>query len=394
MADLYTIPQRVLIRGWRSPDVPREGRFRLRNGGSAALGPIAIAGPRTSRFQVDGPGRIPSLGPGEVAVFTIRFMPSANNREINVQDACVFSVAGEPQCYVRLQASRDDVDTQQLTFTPPDSDILPAAMRQATNVAPPGLSVDQSRPRSGRASRAVAEVMKARSSGGGAPMVMLHPEREDLFYMADAWYDSRGRKWDPRTDSEDSESIHAPALGSSGSSPTDAPVEQQEPALPPARGSGRSGGSPPDWVMEFLEGHAPAHPTRPVVSRSENANDEIVAPIAAQGDDGDDRDEDEDDEDEFLGHLERDLSKNRGSARPRQEPAGQWKVSPRDRSRRPGDEEDMFAEQLAQELACAPAQQPQAATRAPGKSGRSGNAHRPTAAERQEQDDKWMQLSA
>ena len=178
---IYTIPERVLISGWRSPDVPREDRFRLRNGGSAALGPVAISGPRTSRFEVVGPRRIPSLGPGEVAVFTVRFMPSTNNREANVQDTCVFSIAGEPQCYVRLQASRDDIDAQQLVFTPPDSDILPVALRQATNVAAPsGLSVDQSRPRSGRASRSVAEVMKARNGGGGAPMVMLHPEREDL----------------------------------------------------------------------------------------------------------------------------------------------------------------------------------------------------------------------
>lgn len=235
--------------------------------------------------------------------------------------------------------------------------------------------------------------------------------------MAGVWYDSRGRKWDPRTESEaaDSDSVHAPALGSS---PTEAPAEEQEPAtlLPQRAGAGpRSGGPgapPPDWVMEFLEGHAPAHVTRPTyfTSRPENAIDKIEAPRGAGArdddgthDDGPHHDEDED-EDDFMVVLERDLSKNRGSARSTQEPAGQWKVSPRDRSsRRAGDEEDLFAEQLAQELASAPAsagaKQPHARelTRAPmksGKSGKPGNARRPTAAERQQQDDKWMQLSS
>lgn len=176
---LYTIPERVHIKGWDSSS--HQARFRLRNGGASAIGPLSVAGPRTPRFEVDGPRRIASLAPGEVVAFTVRFLPSNNGK--NAQDACVFSVAGEPHCFVRLQASREDAEGQQVTFYPPECDILPAVLRTpATPAATTSTvtSADQDRPRSGRASRAVTEAMKARSGDGGAPMVMLHPDRNDL----------------------------------------------------------------------------------------------------------------------------------------------------------------------------------------------------------------------
>ncbi len=179
-APLYTIPERVHINGWgASQDAPRKARFRLRNGGSSAIGPIDIAGPRTSHFEVDGPRKVASLGPDEAVAFTVQFLVPRNHDGANVQDTCVFSVAGKPQCYVRFQASRDNIDARQATFYPPESDLVPRVLRPSAT-APAVATPDEGRPRSGRASRAVTEVMKARSSGGGAPLVMLHPDREDL----------------------------------------------------------------------------------------------------------------------------------------------------------------------------------------------------------------------
>ena len=176
MATLYTIPERVHINGWgSSQDASHQARFRLRNGGKSAVGPITIDGPRTPRFEVDGPRTVASIGPNETVAFTVRFVIPRNNTGTNVQDACVFSVSGKPHCYVRFQASRDHIDAHQTTFYPPERDLLPTMLR------PTGVtSHDDGRPRSGRASRAVTEVMKARSSGGGASVVMLHPDRDDL----------------------------------------------------------------------------------------------------------------------------------------------------------------------------------------------------------------------
>lgn len=186
MVSLYTIPERVHINGWGdSQDVSRQARFRLRNGGASAVGPIEIAGPRTPHFEADGPRKVASLGPNESVPFTVRFLVPRNNG-VNVQDACVFSVGGKPQCYIRFQASRDHIDAHQATFFPPESDLLPAVLR-----SPPKASAvataDDGRPRSGRASRAVTEVMKARGNGGGGgggPLLMLHPDREDLYVCA------------------------------------------------------------------------------------------------------------------------------------------------------------------------------------------------------------------
>ena len=181
MASLYTIPERVHINGWGvSKDVVRQARFRLRNGGASPIGPIDIAAPRTAHFEVEGPRKVASLGADEAIAFVVRFLVPRNDAGANVQDACVFSVGGKPLCYVRFQASRDKIDAHQATFYPPDSDILPSVLRLTAKVSA-ASTVDGGRPRSGRASRAVTEVMKARSSGGGAPLVMLHPDRKDLY---------------------------------------------------------------------------------------------------------------------------------------------------------------------------------------------------------------------
>lgn len=197
-SSLYTIPERVHINGWgASHDAPHKARFRLRNGGSSAIGPIDIAGPHTTHFEVDGPRtrKVASLGPNETVAFTVQFLVPRNHDGANLQDACVFSVAGKPQCCVRFQASRDNIDAHQATFYPPESDLVPRVLRpSATVLAVP--TPDEGRPRSGRASRAVTEVMKARSSGG-APLVMLHPDREDLCVYSPAVVGTRQRRTVP-----------------------------------------------------------------------------------------------------------------------------------------------------------------------------------------------------
>jgi len=400
---LYTIPERVLIRGWGERDAARQAKFRLRNGGGEAIGPVALAPPSTGLFEVAGPRRIALLEPGESCVFTATFRGSST-RTPNVQDACVFSVGGAPRCFVRLQATRERGGGEP-DFHPADREILPPELLSppagGTAVgAPPagGGAPAPERPRRGRASRAVTEAIRARSGGA----VMLHPERKDLFYMEGVWYDSRGVEWDPNAAAKPASPARAP------------PELQPEPeplrSPPPPRaaevdGLGRSGARAPDWVMAMLDSELPVdmhilqrgkgasmlddgsaesanfgvqagdHASRGTAPMAESMAG-IVAPVQARSVNERDPDEDED-EDDLFGRLQNELASGQsgGGGRARAEPARRWKVVDSAPSRDGDDDDEIY---MAQQLA----KQPGAATTGTRRK-------KPTAAQRRAQDAKW-----
>ena len=418
---LYTIPERVLIRGWGERDAARQAKFRLRNGGGEAIGPVALAPPSTGLFEVAGPRRIALLEPGESCVFTATFRGSST-RTPNVQDACVFSVGGAPRCFVRLQATRErERGGGEPDFHPADREILPPELLSppagGTAVgAPPagGGAPAPERPRSGRASRAVTEAIRARTGGA----VMLHPERKDLFYMEGVWYDSRGVEWDPNATAKPASPARAPPElpePEPEPEPEQKPEPLRSPRPPRAAEVGMGGAPPPDWIMRMLDvpakssgassglpksmdmsangllvggggggggdddvqagGHASSSRGTPMGEPMAG----IVAPVQARSVNGRDPDEDED-EDDLFGRLQNELASGQsgGGGRARAEPARRWKVVESAPSRDGDDDDEIY---MAQQLA----NQPAAATGARRK--------KPTAAQRRAQDAKWDSIA-
>eukprot|EP01052_Picozoa_sp_SAG31_P014804 SAG31_NODE_932_length_10913_cov_3.933235_5_plen_440_part_00 len=216
---LYTIPAKVTFKRWAERSGTLTARFRLRNGGSTAVGPIALRAPsRSKRFGLTGAKSIQVLEPGDQIVYTASFVPPAADKQFgNYQDAAVFSINGEAVLHVMLQAIRDGDTAEDATFMPKASDVVPPSLlapKMAAATAldqpakpPAGHSVEAgevgstdsatdvlkpSRPRSARASRGVTE---AKRLGGHVPAVILHPTLHDMFFIEGQWIDAKGQEW-------------------------------------------------------------------------------------------------------------------------------------------------------------------------------------------------------
>lgn len=242
--------------------------------------------------------------------------------------------------------------------------------------------------------------------------------------MDGLWYDSRGLEWNPTStagpESVGTDKSPRAAAGDLEEHRATQVERRHQPANPCQSVSSRTG--PPDWVMGMLDGDDTVE--RPQRRTSEYPGRGSPPPFAAPKQNsvrsdgpainhatpggappvyhgniaGGDPEEDSDEHDDFGDLLEQDLSRaGHGSAKPERKTPGGWKMASSNRSAASDndfDEEDGgYAEQLAMELqrdvgGAAPAPKARAAGR-PGPI----KHHRPTAAERREQDAKWMACS-
>eukprot|EP01051_Picozoa_sp_SAG22_P005123 SAG22_NODE_296_length_12811_cov_14.899780_11_plen_468_part_00 len=214
---LYTIPAKVTFKGWAAQDGPLTARFRLRNGGATAVGPVALRAPsRSKRFELSGAESVGVIEAGNQVVYTVTFVPPASaSKSGNYQDAAVFSIGGEAVLCVVLQAVRDGDSAPDASFAPKASEVIPpsllaakveagkpgksaAAAASAAAATPPAAetsapsSTEPARPRSARASRGVTEAQRL---GGRVPAVILHPRLRDMFFIEGQWLDAKGQEW-------------------------------------------------------------------------------------------------------------------------------------------------------------------------------------------------------
>lgn len=236
--------------------------------------------------------------------------------------------------------------------------------------------------------------------------------------MEGRWYDSRGLEWEATSNSPRAVAVEPDA-------PCARKVMSTHQLADPYDSVASRTGAPPDWVMGMLDSETTDEPQQrkasdsdgygsrmgsrsrpPVVAAKQNSEQAVDltmhhstaagTPAARHGtlEGGDPGDSEE--HDDFVDLLEEDLS--RRSTHAARKTTGAWKMAPVSRSTASDngfDEEDGgYAEQLASELqrgvdAAIPATKARPAVGRPGP-----NKHRhPTAAERREQDAKWMACS-
>lgn len=236
--------------------------------------------------------------------------------------------------------------------------------------------------------------------------------------MEGLWYDSRGIEWDPT-----SKSPRAVAVATDEHCA--AQVVSRHQLTKPHDSAASKASAPPDWVMGMLDGDTTDEPTQqrkasdpagsspPFGAAKQNSEQAIsramqnstaagTPPAHHDTVSGSDPEEDSDEHDDFVDLLEKDLSRRSTHHAPKT--TGAWKMATANRSTASDndidDEDGDYAEQLASELQCGEAAAiPAAKARpTPGRPGSntssSGTQHRrPTAAERREQDAKWMACS-
>ena len=247
--------------------------------------------------------------------------------------------------------------------------------------------------------------------------------------MEGVWYDSRGLEWNPTVESniETSAEEKLPRAAAEEVDEHYAACEDSRVAKPRDSGSTagvqeppRVDGAPPDWVMDMLGGDATderpqrraleslAHASRPPAGADHNmkqAGDATVHhkvagdPTVHHGTatSGGEPEDDGEEHDDFVDLLERDLTHS--SFKPAQKQAAAWKMPSRSTcaitNSDIGEDDGDFAEQLALELQHGVAvESPLTKTRQAARRPAKANKHRrPTAAERREQDAKWMACS-
>lgn len=236
--------------------------------------------------------------------------------------------------------------------------------------------------------------------------------------MEGKWYDSRGLVWDPTSNL---------CLGSTTAGPSPRTVEAEVDAhhamARHQRGNcndnvATTAGAAPDWVMDMLNCDAanerpqrkaskdPASGRRAPLAGAENfeqtvdtATPDGIArdtPLAYRDamEDGD-PEEGSDEHDDFGDELEKNLSCT--TITPAHTTAAAWKMAPSNRSepanKDVGEEDGDYAEQLALELQRGIRPSQAAAPAAKGRTAGRNKHRRPTAAERREQDAKWLAFS-
>lgn len=230
--------------------------------------------------------------------------------------------------------------------------------------------------------------------------------------MEGSWYDSRGLEWDPTSKSPRAVAVKQDERCA-------AQVVSRHQLAKPHNSPASRAGAPPDWVMGMLDGDTtdetpqqrkasePARSSLPFAAAKQNSeqkaglatqNSTVAGTTAAHHDmiEGGDPEEDSDEHDDFVELLEKDLSRRSTHHSVRKTAA--WKMAPANRSTAfdndAAEEDGGYAEQLASELqrgvaAAVPAAKTQPTTGRPGPN----KHHRPTTAERREQDAKWMACS-
>ena len=231
--------------------------------------------------------------------------------------------------------------------------------------------------------------------------------------MDGLWFDSRGLEWDPTSKSPRAVAVRQDERCA-------AQVVSRHQLAKPHNSPASRAGAPPDWVMDMLGGDATderpqrraseslAHASRPPAAADHNmkqAGDPTVHrqvagdPTVHHGTatSGGEPEDDGEEHDDFVDRLERDLTQS--SFRPAQKQAAAWKMPSRSTcaitNSDIGEDDGDYAEQLALELQHGVAvKSPVTKTRqAAGRPAKANKHRRPTAAERREQDAKWMACS-
>ena len=236
--------------------------------------------------------------------------------------------------------------------------------------------------------------------------------------MEGLWYDSRGLEWEATSKSPRAVDVEP-------DEPCAMQVMSRHQLADPYDSVASTSGAPPDWVMGMLDSDTTDEPQQrktsdsdsyesrtgsrsrpPGVAAKQNSEQAVGlamhhstaagTPAAPHGTVGGGDPEDSDEHDDFVDLLEEDLS--RKSTHPARKTTGAWKMAPVTRSSASDngfDEEDGgYAEQLALELQRGVAAATPATTARPAVGRPKPNKYRrPTAAQRREQDAKWMACS-